>query len=1366
MPIKLIDNTVSERDGTSQPGRAAAALLPEYVAVDERSAEDLLRFVREYAQTLVYFGLDNEPAGDFSAFLDSLSPSQVAAFLKNPEAFDPDRHPALYRPHFTLFLAFLRLLEDARNELNRFTRRHLDFYYREFLRMRARKALPDRVHLLFSLAARERRVLVPGGTAVTAGVDSSGKDRIYRTSRDLVVSRARVEKMSSLYVERHVIGIRKSWHDRRNDSEAGRFEMISIAYGRPLAGDTLPNYPGNPSKPLRNDDELDAHLTALKSVVKFSASGLYLSLVELRALINLPDTTGDSDEVIANKMAKYKSVIDTLAKKRNPNYVPPTNMNLYFEAYANAALGALVVPTRSDVTTINGYWNALLEIEQYFAMSIENFETLVDKLMVSGSHWDSGYEQDSELVARLLENAYREKLFAERTADLRALREARSIVKEGNVAMLQRALGAEVTGQGDVEPLLNRLRAYLSEGDLSKVGSALEAGRWTDAERLLAHAIFVRRNDFVPQKIVWFNAFPYAEAQKVISLRGIADATGTRPFLPFGEPIAHDVASAPAPLLGFALTSPILALSGGSRTITLTLGLRASGYEFERLKTIIADTYGKVDAQGRSLFPFVFEVSTANGWVSCPCSSQIAPLFGAYDTLVGPQSVASNWQGHTQALGLRFVLDWPENEVPIVPLGKKIDGMDMRWPALRILMQPVWSAKDNRYFTYYRELGSLFVGAVHIKVDVAGLSPSALESDEMMIDPKRPFEPFGGAPAKGSRLLIGHPEVVSKRIDRLKFKFQWMGAPANLAEHYANYDLAPAGVAPNFVANVRCVDRVGTRVLSTSAALFGADTSAVTTIEIADLNPPIGADASSLAGTGAGTRLVTWKRRFEWELGAIDFQHRTYPALAAQKSLEFASDAPKKAVSAYQVRPPYTPKLKSLSMDYGSSVEIVLYRPGDEDKLDRVYHIHPFGMVELQAESALEELPFLPRYDFDSEFYVGFADVSLPETVTMLVQVDEGSADRDILPPEVKWSQLSGNRWMPLAHKVVVDATRGFQRSGVIEFSLAKSEPSTLLASNLTWVRATVGGGYAGICDVWAIHTQAVEASFDDQGNVPEHYRTPLPGSTITRLKTPIAGIVGVKQPYMSYGGRMAEDVTTFATRASERLRHKQRALSSWDYERMVLEKFPEIFKAKCIPAGEDTPGLVQVLVIPNVRAVPTNELAPKAPVALLGSIQEYLAACAPRSAAVRVRNASYRAVCVRLGVRFTEKTNEGYWMGRLNEEINRFLSPWAYDDGADVVVGGKIYASSIVEFVDRRSYVDYVAGISLFYTDDEGERIMYVFPPGEEGGAYCVEAGGPDRVLVAYPKHRIDLLTAAHYDARLYRGVEFMELEMDFVVG
>jgi hypothetical protein len=1367
MSTKLIAPTASERDGTSQAGRASDALSPQYVVVDERSPEDILAFVREYAKTLVYYGDDDLPDGDFSAFLGSLSPAAIAAFMKAPSSVDQDSTPALFRPHFTLFLAYLRLLEDARVEINRLTHRHLDFHYRRFLGIQARKAVPDRVNTLFSLAASADRILVPAGTALSAGVDSIGQDRIYCTGRDLVVNRARIERVSSLYVERDIVGIQKSWHDHRNDPEAGRFEMLQIAYGRPLPGDPLPDYPSDTPISLQDDDATDALLVSLTSLVKFSKQNLFLTLPELRVLILLAQTDGDLAVVTANKAAKFKGIIDSISLQINPEYEAPTDAGLSFHSYADAALGPLVVPGHSNVTTLAGYWSALLQIENYFGMSIEDFETLVDKIMVNGADWDAAYEQDAAVVASLFEDAYREKLRTDRMTDLAVVRNAQLTAAAGYTAMLQRTLGDEVTGEAISEVLEDRLGAFLTEKDLALLDSAYSESRWDDVYGLLTHAISTRLGDQIPQKVTWLNVYPARDARSAISTRGAPNVTGDKPFLPFGAPVAADPLVLPTPLLGFAITSPILALSGGSRTITLTMGLRASGYDFERLQAVITENFGKVDAFGRPMSPLVFEVSTEAGWVRCSSPLDKLPVFGDYDTLLSTDGVSSNWHDHAGSPGLRLVLFLPESEAAVAPMATAIDGLDPRYPALRILMQPVWSEVENRYITYYRELSSLFVGAVHIKVEVSGLMPTALESDDMVLDPKKPFEPFGSSPASGSRLMIGHPEVITKPLEKLAFHFQWMGAPADLATHYASYDIAASGVAPNFVVNVKSVDRSGARSLVTSAALFSVDSSAETTIATVSLIPSLPADYSSLSGAPLGNRVSTWKRRLQWELGPVDFQHRAYPKVAGQRALALATDSPRQSdVTYYQVNPPYTPKLQSLTLDYTSSVEFVLLRTNSTSQLERAYHVHPFSVVELETQNVSEELPFLPRYDRDSEFYIGFADVSLPETVTLLVEVDEASADRDVVPPEVTWSQLSGNRWIPLGNQVISDATRGFQKSGVIEFSLAAAEPSSLLGPNLAWVRATISHDHAGICDVRALHTQAVESVFQDRGNAPGHYKAPLPSGTITKLETPVEGITGVMQPYPSHGGRMAEHEGAFANRVSERLRHKQRALSSWDYERIVLDAFPEIFKTKCIPTTESAPGVVEVLVIPDVRAMPSNEFGPKAPIALLGTIQEYLSARAPRSASVRVRNASYRAVRVRLGVRFTEKSNPGYWMGRLNDELNRFLSPWAYDEGADIVVGGKIHASSIVEFVDRRSYVDYVAGISLFYTDDEGERFTFLRPPGDAGGAYCVEAGRPDRVLVAYPQHRIDLLTSAHYDARKYSGISYAELEMDFVIG
>ena len=121
------------------------------------------------------------------------------------------------------------------------------------------------------------------------------------------------------------------------------------------------------------------------------------------------------------------------------------------------------------------------------------------------------------------------------------------------------------------------------------------------------------------------------------------------------------------------------------------------------------------------------------------------------------------------------------------------------------------------------------------------------------------------------------------------------------------------------------------------------------------------------------------------------------------------------------------------------------------------------------------------------------------------------------------------------------------------------------------------------------------------------------PRTAIKKFAPPIAGIAGVRQPYTSSGGRQAEEDALFYTRVSERLRHKQRALTAWDYERLVLGQFPDIYKVKCIPASlaqdPDNPGSVRLVVIPDIRNKrPFDPFEPKASADMLANIKEFLA--------------------------------------------------------------------------------------------------------------------------------------------------------------
>jgi hypothetical protein len=1354
---------ITARDGTSQAGRSLGALDPGYVSVDERTTEDLVAFAREYGPGLTYYGLDDQPAGDWGAFVDPAKPSapdareafltKVATFMTEPERFDPSTSPELFRPHFVLFLAFLKLFQKSQAELNALTRRHLEFYYGRFLGMLKKRAIPDRLNLVFDLRKGMNEVKVPAGSRLSAGPDSLGRDRIYTSDRDLVVNRVRIAKLRSLFVERWITGVKEARERGLNDNdlEDAVLGMFQIALGDPQPGDKLPPYPGlggSPDTPGTPDTlaKLQAlDLTQLTS----ETDAFHLSLFEIRDLMRLEKVAIDFKRQglpaqMNDQLRKISAVIAVAAQRSSstpppaPSPFDPEQLTSYFDA----ALGK-VSPSGGAPRGVEAYWAQIQELETYFFMTAEDFHDVLAQIALQQTPspdkkpaWDR--------VDAILDKAHEEKVHDARRRALAAMGYAPNNPKDTKelalVRLIHEVMGSNSATELDLSPFLGQTLT------LDDLHAAVAAGDWARVDSILEVVESNRIGVPAAQKEEWLYLFPAADATAVGPRQASAGqptpAQGARlPWATFGlaPPAVEGVP--PAPVLGWAITSPVLELSQGTRDITLTLDFDARDVD-PKAQLALGDL---LESQ-----PLVFQISTAKGWVTC----QPVPVGGKLYKVISGVAPAP--------FSVQVQLKIEASVDPIAALPTALAEFDSPWPALRLLLRPSWDTNKQRFVAPYRELGNLRVLGAHVTVAVTELKPLQLQNDQATLNPKKPFEPFGSAPGVGARLLIGHPEVLTKKLDSLTFKFEWMGAPANLAAHYANYPPMPDPLS--FTTWVSLVDRSVVMDLhgKLPATLFGSNTAAVTSITTA-IPPEAKVIDSETIPPGSFTEDVSsWPRYLQWELNAPDFQHEAYPAVASEKAVDLAAAIANKATitsADYKVKPPYTPKLKSLTLDYSSSVDIQLDPASAGARDVRVFHVHPFGSCDIEAERSAAGLPFLPRYDNEGELYLGLSDVSPPQTVSILFQMAEGSADPDLERQPVAWSYLNGDRWIALDDRVLLDTTRGLINTGIVELALEPAAPSARFGDGLYWVRAAVARNTAAVCDTIALHPQAVSATFVDRDNAPDHFKAPLLPSTITKLASPIAGISGVRQPYTSYGGRMAEGEGMWATRVSERLRHKQRALSAWDYERLVLDRFPEIYKAKCIPASPDRPGEVVIIVIPDIRnLMPSDPFEPKAPSKLLADIEDYLAAKVPAFASVKARNPHYVSVRVRLGVRFTGQGNDGYYTRTLNDELNRFLSPWAYEEGADIVIGGKIYANSIVDFADRRPYVDYVAGIELFLSDD-GDN----FKPAIGG---FVEAGPHDAILVAARTHTIDVIHDAVYDENLMRGIGFMKVELDFIVA
>ncbi|MDJ0713961.1 MAG: hypothetical protein QNJ54_07050 [Prochloraceae cyanobacterium] len=353
-------------------------------------------------------------------------------------------------------------------------------------------------------------------------------------------------------------------------------------------------------------------------------------------------------------------------------------------------------------------------------------------------------------------------------------------------------------------------------------------------------------------------------------------------------------------------------------------------------------------------------------------------------------------------------------------------------------------------------------------------------------------------------------------------------------------------------------------------------------------------------------------------------------------------------------------------------------------------------------------------------------------------------------------------------------STNGLVDAGIIRLSIPDKATSqhNLLPSSLHWLRVTVKENATAIPDTLDIKTQAVRATFVNQGNAAEHFSKPLAANSIQGFVTRDPAIKTVQQPYTSFGGKPKEDNRAFTMRVSERLRHKQRAITPWDYERLVLEHFPKIYKVKCITsaAGDRNPGAakVTVVVVPDIaNTAPFFPLEPKAPLYLLKEIEAYLQKYTSPFVQIVVKNPRYERIKYRVAIRFRSGYEQGYYLDRLNEDLKRFLSPWAYKEQADITFGSSIHSSSVIHFIEKRPYVDYVANLKLIEqvgikAGSQGKSDTYY----RVNQPNLAQVQHPDSILVSASQHIIDLIGTENYDEEDFEGIGYMIVGIDFVVS
>ncbi|NOQ72214.1 MAG: hypothetical protein GQ574_09450 [Crocinitomix sp.] len=777
----------------------------------------------------------------------------------------------------------------------------------------------------------------------------------------------------------------------------------------------------------------------------------------------------------------------------------------------------------------------------------------------------------------------------------------------------------------------------------------------------------------------------------------------------FGKPQAGlDSVTMEDAALGFAIVSPFLLMKEGVRTLELTFTF-VSTHEIEATDLTVDD--------------FTIYLSGEEEWISVTPTAVSVPS--------------------TSTFAISFSLAADEKPV----MGYDEDVFEENYNTTEPILKLLVNQSDSK--NVYSKLLKYGLSSVAINLAVNGVTELVLQNETGTLDPSKPFAPFASQPVIGSEFYIGSKEIFSKPLTDLRFDIDWQDRPSVFNDVYDEYSSSTINTSDfKIKLNALRAKSWGHYLSEDDINLFDDATDDIIgtaslgsvfdkVVDVADFD-----EYATSLNNGFVRMELTGPN--DTSNGLIAFGHGQYQDLYVTASIN---------KSRWDIDPdtvvlpkkPYTPKIKSIAVNYSAALTISLVASPSSDSIDgSFFHIGPFGIVEKEPVLAVG-VGFIPEFINEGNFYVGLEDLVLPQNLNILFQVAEGSENPDLLPAEIQWKYLVNNVWHKfVSTEILGDSTNGLINSGIIKLALPKTmnDDNTWLPPNYYWLKGEVLTESDSVCELINLHPQAITATFSDNENDVSHLADPLEAETVNKLASSNSAIRKVEQPYASFKGKLPEEEDNYYQRVAERLRHKNRAITIWDYERIVLEEFPSIYKIKClnhtrmtVKYSEQAPGNVSLVVISNLRN--QNAINPFQPTTSLATLQAIAAFLEPLKnpfTTLHVKNPYFEEIKVKFNVRLLPNKDEGFYELQLEIDLKKYLSPWAYEEGEDISFDGIIHKSKIINFIEELDYVDYLTCFEMYHVIEGDESNLK--------DTNQAEASKSSAILVSSGSHAVTVLT------------------------
>ncbi len=814
--------------------------------------------------------------------------------------------------------------------------------------------------------------------------------------------------------------------------------------------------------------------------------------------------------------------------------------------------------------------------------------------------------------------------------------------------------------------------------------------------------------------------------------------------------------------IGFSVSSPTLRLSGGYREVELEFVFLPESYQyFLAMLLSISKTKNLLPEE---VFHQIFEGSlslqhtTAKGWSEVPSHEVLPPM---------------SWNENSFKLQFKLGPGHPA----ISPYLEEVhgEGLDLKQPVLKILL------KNQHVFHPYSFLQFLELEQIKIGVTVKQLKDLSLFSNFGPLDQSIPFELFGPVPKVGSYLLIGNEEIFSKDLESLQVGWSFHDLPlgGDMKSFYAEY---PYGIENESfklkiqaLSDFKFLPKDGSQTLVTN--LFEEQDGLIIPhryiqdidLEALQILPDytfqIDEDEEIISNQKTGFL------KFELIAPSIGFGYDVYSTVYTNNITEATNaqlENPKAKFKVVEPNEPFAPMAQDIFIDYTSSSEINFLGTrsftNQTKKQENFIQIHPFGKKFLLKDGLVFDNGLLPFFELQGALFFGMEAKEFPEEFSMLFEIAKNNGGFHGDAPKLDWFYLANDDWKPFKQEdILFDSSFGLTRSGIISFKSPKdiNLNNLVMPNELFWICCRTKDQQPMVSVISGIYMNAFAAQAILEKDV--HHESVLPAYSIESFEDDFPGLLEVIQPIESSGGRAREEKMHYYRRVSESLKHKFRAVTRWDIEKMLLQEFSWLgFVQVFGNFGYENfvnPGEVVVVGMPFIEDQ-ENFYLPKLNPGQLKEMELYLKKIVNPFVVFKVINPQYEYLMIKGKIKFTS-SDTGLLFKKLYQDLLNETCPWFYDDISTAFYQRETKRAEILNLITSRTYVKFFTAFSLaqMFENELGE---YQFVDGAllDDGMETVTIGKPWSILIPYPLKKIDLV-----EEEKYLPAEAFDLE-DMVIG